>query len=79
MKEFVEYILKHLVDHPEEVKVSEVVRETRIVYEVKVARDDVGKVLGRHGRTVNAFRYILHAVARKSGKDASLEILNPRD
>jgi predicted RNA-binding protein YlqC (UPF0109 family) len=75
MKEFVEYVVKHLVDNPEEVRVSEVFGETTVVYELKVAQPDMGKVIGRGGRTAHALRVLLSAVARKAGKHAALEIL----
>lgn len=75
MKEFVEYIVKHLVDNPEDVKVSEVFGETTVVYELKVAQPDMGKVIGKNGRTAHAIRVLLSAVARKAGKHATLEIL----
>ena len=54
MKEFVEYIVKHLVDNPEAVHVSEVVGETTVVYELKVDQPDMGKVIGKNGRTAHA-------------------------
>ncbi len=75
MKEFVEYVVKHLVDSPEEVKVTEVVGETTVVYELRVNRPDMGKVIGKNGRTAHAIRVLLSAVARKAGKHATLEIL----
>ncbi|MDZ7725217.1 MAG: KH domain-containing protein [candidate division KSB1 bacterium] len=75
MKEFVEYVVKHLVDSPEEVKVTEVVGETTVVYELRVNRPDMGKVIGKNGRTAHAMRVLLSAVARKAGKHATLEIL----
>jgi len=75
MKEFVEYIVKHLVDNPEEVKVSEVFGETTVVYELRVNQSDMGKVIGKNGRTAHAIRVLLSAVARKSGKHATMEIL----
>jgi predicted RNA-binding protein YlqC (UPF0109 family) len=75
MKEFVEYIVKHLVDDPEQVRVSEVFGETTIVYELRVAQPDMGKVIGKNGRTAHAMRILLGAVSRKSGKHATLEIL----
>ena len=74
MKEFVVYIVKHLVDNPEAVKVSEVVGETTVVYELKVDQPDMGKVIGKNGRTAHAIRVLLSAVARKAGKHATLEI-----
>jgi uncharacterized protein len=75
MKEFIEYIVKHLVDSPGEVSVSEVFGESTVVYELKVARPDMGKVIGKNGRTAYAIRVLLSAIARKAGKHATLEIL----
>lgn len=75
MKEFVEYIVKHLVDRPDQVRVAEVFGETTVVYELRVDRADMGKVIGRDGRTAQAIRTLLSAVARKSGVHATLEIL----
>ena len=75
MKEFVEYIVKHLVDDQEQVHVAEVFGETTVVYELRVARGDMGKVIGKKGRTAHAIRVLLSAAARKSGKRATLEIL----
>lgn len=75
MKGFVEFIVKHLVDHPEEVIVVETFTETTAIYELRVARQDMGKVIGKNGRTAHALRVLLTAVARKAGKHAALEIL----
>ncbi|MDZ7372142.1 MAG: KH domain-containing protein [candidate division KSB1 bacterium] len=75
MKEFIEYVVKHLVDNPDAVKVTEVVGETTVVYELRVAQPDMGKVIGKSGRTAHAIRVLLSAVSRKSGKHATLEIL----
>ncbi len=76
MKEFVEYVAKALVDHPEEVQVNEVSSERVTIFELRVAKEDVGKVIGRQGRTAKAFRTLLAAVSAKSGSSrAMLEIL----
>ena len=75
MKEFVEYVVKQLVDNPEQVRVTEVFGETTVVYELRVDQPDMGKVIGKNGRTAHAIRVLLSAVARKSGKHATLEIL----
>jgi len=64
MKEFVEYIVKHLVDNPEEVRVSEVFGETTVVYELKVAQNDMGKVIGKNGRTAHAMRVLLSGLKK---------------
>ncbi|MBN2001472.1 KH domain-containing protein [candidate division KSB1 bacterium] len=75
MKEFVEYVVKHLVDNPDAVKVTEIFGETTVVYELRVDQPDMGKVIGKNGRTAHAIRVLLSAVARKAGKHATLEIL----
>jgi predicted RNA-binding protein YlqC (UPF0109 family) len=75
MKEFVEFIAKHLVDQPENVVVEEQEKEEgKIVFTLKVAEQDVGKIIGRSGKTAGALRVLLRAVAAKGGKRAVLEI-----
>ncbi len=74
MKEFVEFIVKRLVDNPDLVEMAEEQKENNIVLTLKVGEEDVGKVIGRKGRTVQALRTIAAAVAAKSGKRAILEI-----
>ena len=75
LKELVEYIAKSLVDKPEEVHVSEIEGEQTSVIELKVAKEDLGKVIGKQGRTVKAMRAILSAASSKLRKRADLEIL----
>lgn len=75
MREFLEFIAKHLVDKPEDVKITMEDRENRVIFRLQVGRDDVGKIIGRRGRTANAMRVLLSAVAAKEGKRAVLEIL----
>ena len=75
MKELIEYIARSLVDKPEEVQVSEVDGEQVTVLELKVARDDLGKVIGRQGRTARAMRTILGAASIRANKRVVLEIL----
>jgi predicted RNA-binding protein YlqC (UPF0109 family) len=75
MKEFVEYITKHLVDHPEQVSLGHEEKEGRVIFTLKVGEQDVGRVIGRKGRTAQAIRTLLSAVAAKQGKRAILEIL----
>jgi predicted RNA-binding protein YlqC (UPF0109 family) len=75
MKEFVEYIAKHLVDNPDGVVVEEkTVEEKKIVLSLKVKPEDIGKVIGKQGKTAQSMRTLLTAIAAKEGKRAILEI-----
>ncbi|MBI5050891.1 MAG: KH domain-containing protein [Nitrospirae bacterium] len=75
MKELVEQMAKALVDKPEDVSVAEVTGERTTVYELKVALTDLGKVIGKQGKTARAMRSILSAAGAKLGKHCVLEIL----
>lgn len=75
LKELIENIAKALVDKPEEVSVAEVTGERTTVYELKVALSDLGKVIGKQGKTARAMRSILGAAGAKLGKHCVLEIL----
>lgn len=75
MKELVNYIASSLVDEPDAVKVDEVDRDDLTVYELRVASDDLGKVIGKQGRTARAIRSLLSAAAEKVDKKARLEII----
>jgi len=75
MKELISYIAKALVDKPEEVVVTEIEGEQTSVIELKVAKDDLGKVIGKQGRTARAMRTILSAASTKIRKRSVLEIL----
>lgn len=75
MKELVEYIVKELVDKPEEVKISETQGESIVILEISVAPDDVGKVIGKEGRIANAIRTVVKAAASKQGKKVTVEIM----
>jgi len=75
MKEFIEYIVKNLVDHPDEVKVAEVEGSRTTVFELRVGAGELGKVIGKEGRTAKSLRTLLAAVAARQGKRAVLEIL----
>jgi len=77
MKEFIEFIARHLVDNPEQVEVQENRQEEKkIILSLKVQSDDVGKVIGKQGKTAQAMRTLLTAIAAKEGKRAILEILD---
>jgi uncharacterized protein len=75
MKQLVEYIAQALVDHPDKVEVKEIVGEKTLIYEVRVGEGDLGKIIGKEGRTAKAIRSIIAAAAMKQGKRAQLEIL----
>ena len=75
MKEFLEFMVKHLVDKPNEVMVNEIDGERTVVYELRVGQGDMGKVIGKHGKTAKSIRTLLAAAAAKAGKRAVLEIL----
>ena len=75
LREFVEFMAKSIVDSPEEVQVTEVAGEKTTVIELRVASEDLGKVIGKQGRTAKAIRSILSAAAAKVKKRAVLEIL----
>ena len=75
LKEFLENLIKPIVDKPDEVIISEIEGEAVCIYELRVGAGDYGKVIGKHGQTANAIRTILGAVSGKSGKRGVLEIL----
>ena len=75
MKDLVEYIARALVDAPDQVKVNEVVGEKTSVLELAVAKEDLGKVIGKQGRTARAIRTILSAASTKIRKRSVLEII----
>ena len=75
-KDLVEFLVRNLVDKPEEVSVNIVEGEKSTILELRVAPDDVGKVIGKKGRIAKAIRTILSACATKDGKRAVLEILD---
>ena len=75
MEELVEILAKALVDHPEQVEVNEVVGEQSIILELKVAQDDMGKVIGKQGRIAKAIRTVVKAAAIKEEKRVVVEII----
>ncbi len=75
MKDLIEYIAKALVDNPEQVSVSEVDGSQTAVLELKVAKEDLGKIIGKQGRTARAMRTILSAASAKMQKRTVLEIV----
>ena len=75
MKEFLEFIVKNLVDYPEKVFVTEVLGERTTVLELRVEKSDLGKVIGKRGNTAHSIRTLLGAGSAKLGKRVVLEIL----
>lgn len=75
LKELVEFMAKALVDYPEKVEVNEIVGEQTTVVELKVAKEDLGKVIGKQGRTARSMRTILNAASTKLHKRSVLEIV----
>lgn len=75
MKELLTYLAKALVDQPDSVQVSEVQGERSIILELKVAPEDMGKVIGKQGRIAQALRTIVKAAAVKDGKRVMIEIM----
>ena len=75
MKDLIMRLVQALVDHPEQVKVSEVEGKQSAILEVKVAQEDIGKIIGKQGRTVKAIRTILSAASGKKKKHTIMEIV----
>ena len=75
MKELVEYLVKALVDKPEEVKISQTEADLATILEIRVASDDAGKVIGKDGRIANAIRTIVKAAGAKNKKRVTVEIM----
>ena len=74
MKELIEYMAKALVDDPSQVYVEEIVRSRQIIYRLRVAPEDMGRIIGKGGRVANAMRTLLRVAAVRKGKRAILEI-----
>jgi predicted RNA-binding protein YlqC (UPF0109 family) len=75
MRALIEFIARSVVDHPDQVQVNEVARDSAAVLELRVAKDDLGKVIGKNGRTARAMRTLLAAASTKTNTRAVLEIL----
>lgn len=75
MKEFVEYIVKNLVDNPDKVQVKEIGGSHTMIIELTVDKPDIGKIIGKQGKTINAIRTLLMSVASRSGVRINLEII----
>ena len=76
LKELIRTIAVELVDHPDQVEVREIATENNSVIELRVAKEDIGKVIGKEGRTAQSMRTLLSAVSTKLGRRAHLDILD---
>ena len=77
MKALTEYIAKSLVDHPDEVAVDEIRHGDRVTLELSVAKDDMGRVIGKGGRVANAIRTLLRVAAEREGSQVTLDVVEP--
>ena len=77
MKVLTEYIAKSLVEHPDEVSVYEVRHGDRVTLELSVAKDDMGRVIGKGGRVANAIRTLLRVAAEREGSQVTLDVVEP--
>ena len=75
MKELIEFVVKALVDDPSSIDIKEVAGEKVTIYELRAAKSDIGKVIGKRGRTASAIRTLMNAVSARQGKRAVLEII----
>jgi len=75
MKELIHYIAAALVDHPDQIRIEETEQDETIIIELTVAKEDLGKVIGKQGRTARAMRSLLSAAAGKVNKRSRLEIM----
>ena len=78
MKELVLFLAKHLVNHPDQVEVKETHGDTASVLELKVAKEDLGRVIGKQGRTAKSIRTILNAAASRTNRKVVLEIVEEK-
>lgn len=77
MKALTEYIAKSLVENPEEVDVNQTKQGNRVRLELKVAKDDMGRVIGKNGRVANAIRVLLRVAAEREGQQVTLDVMEP--
>jgi predicted RNA-binding protein YlqC (UPF0109 family) len=77
MKALIEFIAKSLVEHPEDVKVTESGSGSRVRIELSVSKDDMGRVIGKGGKVANSIRTLLKVAAEREGKQATLDVMEP--
>ena len=76
-KDFVEYVVKQIVDHPEQVAVERTVDEMGVLITLKVAKEDMGKVIGKSGQTAKSIRILLRVIGSKNNARVNLKIVEP--
>jgi hypothetical protein len=79
MQAFLEQVVKGLVDHPDAVDITQIEQERTTVYELRLHPTDVGRIIGKSGRTVNTIRSLMQAGSAKAGKFTRLEIIEEKD
>jgi uncharacterized protein len=77
MKDLIEFIAKSLVEHPEDVQVTESGNGSRVRIELSVSKDDMGRVIGKSGKVANSIRTLLRVAAEREGKQATLDVVEP--
>lgn len=77
MKDLIEFIAKSLVEHPEDVQVTESGSGSRVRVELSVSKDDMGRVIGKGGKVANSIRTLLKVAAEREGKQATLDVMEP--
>ena len=77
MKALTEYIAKSLVENPAEVEVNQTKQGNRVRLELKVSKDDMGRVIGKNGRVANAIRVLLRVAAEREGQQVTLDVMEP--
>lgn len=78
MKDLVEYIATSLVDDPTQVEVTQARRGPQVILKLQVAKDDMGRIIGKSGRVANAVRLLLRVAAAREGKRATLDVVEPQ-
>lgn len=76
MENFLEFVIQHLVEAPDEVLVTKIEQGSKILFKIEMRRSDVGKVIGRNGQTITAMRNLLNAAAARTGQQAVLQIVD---
>jgi predicted RNA-binding protein YlqC (UPF0109 family) len=76
VENFLEFVIQHLVEAPDEVLVTKIEQGSKILFKIEMRRSDVGKVIGRNGQTITAMRNLLNAAAARTGQQAVLQIVD---